>query len=88
MGEEEDGGGLWVVVAERKREMKPIPVPPGEEVAPKLVRLLYFVGAGVVCTAAINKWKEFEKKSMIQKEQQPNGSPLENPSAAVHKAVE
>ncbi|KAH6780874.1 transmembrane protein [Perilla frutescens var. hirtella] len=68
--------------------MKPIPLPPGEEVAPKLVRLLYFVGAGVVCTTAINKWKEFERKSTIQKEQQMNESSLENSSAVVHKAVE
>ncbi|KAL1537694.1 hypothetical protein AAHA92_30181 [Salvia divinorum] len=68
--------------------MKPIPLPPGEEVAPKLTRLLYFVGAGVVCTAAINKWKEYEKKSMIQKEQQLNESSPENSPAVVQKAVE
>ncbi|EYU45031.1 hypothetical protein MIMGU_mgv1a017619mg [Erythranthe guttata] len=58
-----------------------IPVAAGEEVAPKLVRLLYFVGAGVICTAAINKWKELERKALIQKEeQQLNQPPLDNPS--------
>ncbi|XP_057785209.1 uncharacterized protein LOC131002759 [Salvia miltiorrhiza] len=51
------------------KQLSTIPLPPGDEVAPKLVRLLYFVGAGIVCTVAINKWKEYEKKSMIQKEQ-------------------
>ncbi|GFP79599.1 hypothetical protein PHJA_000103400 [Phtheirospermum japonicum] len=66
--------------------MKPIPVPAGEEVAPKLARLLYFVGAGVICTAGINKLKDLEKKSMIQKEQQLNGPSLDNPSTVVHKA--
>lgn len=99
--------------------MKPIPLPPGEEVAPKLVRLLYFVGAGgthhqhlflqlfrtfllfqtskqffspffreVVCTTVINKWKEYERKSMAEKEQQMNEPPPENPPAVVHTAVE
>ncbi|EPS71393.1 hypothetical protein M569_03373 [Genlisea aurea] len=45
-----------------------VPVPPGEEVAPKLIRLLWFVGAGVLSVAGINKWKELEKKSAIQKQ--------------------
>ncbi|KAK6134688.1 hypothetical protein DH2020_031613 [Rehmannia glutinosa] len=67
--------------------MKPIPVPAGEEVGPKLTRLLYFVGAGVLCTAGINKWKDLEKKS-IQKQEQLNGPSLDNPSTVVHKAVE
>ncbi|KAL0353842.1 UNVERIFIED_CONTAM: hypothetical protein Sradi_2291300 [Sesamum radiatum] len=65
-----------------------IPVPAGEEVAPKLVRLLYFVGAGVLCTAGINKWKDLERKAMIQKQQQLNGPSVENPSDVVQKAVE
>ncbi|KAG8386429.1 hypothetical protein BUALT_Bualt03G0147800 [Buddleja alternifolia] len=66
-----------------------IPVPAGEEVAPKLVRLLYFAGAGVLCTAAINKWRDLEKKSMIRKEEQElNVSSLENQSNPVQKAVE
>ncbi|KAL8507635.1 hypothetical protein ACS0TY_018248 [Phlomoides rotata] len=68
--------------------MKPIPPPVGEEVGPKLVRLLYFVGAGVVCTAGINKWKDLERKWAIQKEQQINESSAENPSTLVQKAVE
>ncbi|CAB4307761.1 unnamed protein product [Prunus armeniaca] len=33
----------------------------GEELAgppaPKLLRLLYFVGAGFICTVGINKWQ-------------------------------
>ncbi|KAL6570650.1 hypothetical protein OROGR_000200 [Orobanche gracilis] len=63
--------------------MKPIPVPAGEEVAPKLVRLLYFVGAG-----GINKWNDLQKKSTIRKEQQLNGPSLDSPSSVVHEAVE
>ncbi|KAE9458239.1 hypothetical protein C3L33_09855, partial [Rhododendron williamsianum] len=46
---------------------------------PKLVRLLYFVGAGYICTAAINKWRDIQLKSF----QLP-----EKPSNAVQKAVE
>ncbi|XP_061370803.1 uncharacterized protein LOC133313446 [Gastrolobium bilobum] len=46
----------------------------GEEVSgpagPKLIRLVWFVGAGVICTAAINKWREFERKAIIQQHQQ------------------
>uniref|UniRef100_A0A7N0V9G7 Transmembrane protein n=1 Tax=Kalanchoe fedtschenkoi TaxID=63787 RepID=A0A7N0V9G7_KALFE len=42
----------------------------GEEMAgpaaPKIVRLMYFVGAGIVCTAAINKWRDLERKSILQ----------------------
>ncbi|KAK3026482.1 hypothetical protein RJ639_041779 [Escallonia herrerae] len=51
---------------------------PGEEAAPKLVRLLYFVGAGFICTAAINKWRELERKSVLQQQAQLS----ENPSNA------
>ncbi|KAK7309448.1 hypothetical protein RJT34_06189 [Clitoria ternatea] len=46
----------------------------GEEISgppgPKLIRLIYFVGAGVICTAAINKWRDYEKKTIIQQQQQ------------------
>ncbi|KAK4578918.1 hypothetical protein RGQ29_028833 [Quercus rubra] len=46
----------------------------GEEVAgppgPKALRLLYFVGSGFICTAAINKWRELERKAVLKKEQQ------------------
>ncbi|PIN15955.1 hypothetical protein CDL12_11408 [Handroanthus impetiginosus] len=49
-----------------------IPLPAGEVIRTKLVRLLYFVGTGAVCAVGINKWKEIERKSMIQKQQQLN----------------
>ncbi|KAF5728258.1 hypothetical protein HS088_TW21G00403 [Tripterygium wilfordii] len=45
--------------------------------APKVLRLLYFVGAGIICTAAINKWRELERKSLQQNQ---------NPSNAENKA--
>ncbi|KAG9151599.1 hypothetical protein Leryth_024068 [Lithospermum erythrorhizon] len=48
---------------------------PGEQVGPKLVRLLYFVGAGFLCTAAINKYNDWEKKSIIKKQQQLSDNP-------------
>ncbi|XP_021895034.1 uncharacterized protein LOC110812540 [Carica papaya] len=68
----------------------------GEEVAgpagPKLLRLLYFVGAGFFSVAAINKWREIERKS-IEKQQQhqqqlQEQSLLSQSSAnAVHKSI-
>ncbi|CAB4277334.1 unnamed protein product [Prunus armeniaca] len=46
----------------------------GEELAgppaPKLLRLLYFVGAGFICTVGINKWREIQRKSILQQQQQ------------------
>ncbi|OAY66762.1 hypothetical protein ACMD2_26146 [Ananas comosus] len=33
----------------------------GDEVGVKLVRFLYFVGAGVICTKAINLWRDYER---------------------------
>ncbi|CAB4307723.1 unnamed protein product [Prunus armeniaca] len=46
----------------------------GEELAgppaPKLLRLLYFVGAGFICTVGINKWRELQRKSILQQQQQ------------------
>ncbi|GMN54362.1 hypothetical protein TIFTF001_023496 [Ficus carica] len=46
----------------------------GEEVAgpagPKLVRLLYFVGAGFICTVGINKWRDFQRKSLLSQHNQ------------------
>ncbi|OWM81445.1 uncharacterized protein LOC116192159 [Punica granatum] len=46
----------------------------GEEVSgpagSKVLRLLYFVGAGFICTAAINKWRELERKSLQRQQQQ------------------
>ncbi|PON98460.1 hypothetical protein TorRG33x02_056940 [Trema orientale] len=32
---------------------------------PKLVRLLYFVGAGFICAIGINKWRDYQRKSMV-----------------------
>ncbi|KAK4420427.1 hypothetical protein Salat_1993000 [Sesamum alatum] len=61
-----------------------VPLPAGEVVRTKLVRLLYFVGAGAVCAAAINKWKDMERKSMIQKyQQQLNGPSSESQSNVI-----
>ncbi|OAY84392.1 hypothetical protein ACMD2_02065 [Ananas comosus] len=37
----------------------------GDEVGVKLVRFLYFVGAGVICTKAINLWRDYERKQEI-----------------------
>ncbi|KAG0502379.1 hypothetical protein HPP92_002451 [Vanilla planifolia] len=37
-----------------------------EEVGSKLVRLLYFVGAGVICTKGINLWREYEQKAALK----------------------
>ncbi|KAK9218532.1 hypothetical protein WN943_007170 [Citrus x changshan-huyou] len=36
----------------------------------KVLRLLYFVGAGFICTATINKWRELERKSLQKKQQE------------------
>ncbi|KAL5707520.1 hypothetical protein ACHQM5_018414 [Ranunculus cassubicifolius] len=40
---------------------------PGEEAGPKLVRLLAFVGAGIICTTAINLWRDLERKAAAQR---------------------
>ncbi|EXB22357.1 hypothetical protein L484_004350 [Morus notabilis] len=37
---------------------------------PKLVRLLYFVGAGFICVVGINKWRDFQRKSMLSQHDQ------------------
>ncbi|KAJ0046706.1 uncharacterized protein LOC116145573 [Pistacia vera] len=62
----------------------------GEEISgpagPKVLRLLYFVGAGFICTAAINKWRELERKS-LQKKQQESNILTESSANAVQKAV-
>ncbi|WOL02085.1 hypothetical protein Cni_G10804 [Canna indica] len=34
-----------------------------EEVGTKLVRFLYFVGAGIICTKGINLWRDYERKT-------------------------
>ncbi|VVA19017.1 PREDICTED: transmembrane [Prunus dulcis] len=50
----------------------------GEELAgppaPKLLRLLYFVGAGFFCTVGINKWRELQNKSILQQQQLPENA--------------
>ncbi|KAJ9153495.1 hypothetical protein P3X46_026925 [Hevea brasiliensis] len=53
---------------------------------PKVLRLLYFVGAGFICTVAINKWREVERKSIQKQHQQqshlpPNLLPQSSPNA-------
>ncbi|KAH7512661.1 hypothetical protein FEM48_Zijuj12G0114600 [Ziziphus jujuba var. spinosa] len=70
----------------------------GEELAgpagPKLVRLLYFLGAGyllnlfrfsVICVASINKWRDLQRKSMVlqQQQQQQQQQNQENPANAL-----
>ncbi|KAL3636931.1 hypothetical protein CASFOL_019230 [Castilleja foliolosa] len=62
-----------------------IQLPAGEVIRTKLVRLFYFVGAGGVCAFGINKWKDLERKSMIQKQQQQqlNGPSMGNQSNSV-----
>ncbi|KAG4971732.1 hypothetical protein AAZX31_13G251500 [Glycine max] len=46
----------------------------GEEISgpagPKLLRLVSFVGAAVICTAAINKYREYERNTIIKQQQQ------------------
>ncbi|KDO85487.1 hypothetical protein CISIN_1g0450411mg, partial [Citrus sinensis] len=33
----------------------------------KVLRLLNFIGAGFICTVAINKWRALEQKSLQKK---------------------
>ncbi|KAK4850385.1 hypothetical protein QYF36_006316 [Acer negundo] len=48
----------------------------GEEIAgpaaPKVLRFVYFIGAGFILTAAINKYRELERKSLLKKQQEEN----------------
>ncbi|KAJ4981432.1 hypothetical protein NE237_032269 [Protea cynaroides] len=55
----------------------------GEEAGSKLVRLVSFLGAGVICTAAINMWRDLERKSVQQTTQAP-----EKASNLVNKALD
>ncbi|CAM8946552.1 hypothetical protein QQ045_015607 [Rhodiola kirilowii] len=63
----------------------------GEEmagpVAPKFVRFMYFVGAGFVCTAVINKWRDLERKSILQ-QQQKLADPSQSSNAALNKIAD
>ncbi|KAB1216476.1 hypothetical protein CJ030_MR4G018571 [Morella rubra] len=62
----------------------------GEEIAgpagPKVLRMLYFVGAGFLSVAAINKWLELERKALLQKPEE-NQLP-DNSAKAVQKAID
>ncbi|CAH2037279.1 unnamed protein product, partial [Thlaspi arvense] len=59
--------------------------------APKVLRMIYFVGAGFLCTFAINKWREMEKNSILKQQetnQQGDGGLLsQTPADSVQKAM-
>ncbi|KAG1330277.1 hypothetical protein COCNU_02G002450 [Cocos nucifera] len=42
-----------------------------DEVGTKLVRFLYFVGAGVICTKGINLWRDYERKAAMEAAETP-----------------
>ncbi|KAL5564539.1 hypothetical protein UlMin_028260 [Ulmus minor] len=46
----------------------------GEEIAgppgPKLLRLICFVGAAFICTVGVNKWRDFQQKSLVLQQEQ------------------
>ncbi|KAK9228901.1 hypothetical protein WN944_021858 [Citrus x changshan-huyou] len=52
--------------------------PPGT----KVLRLLFVVGTRFICTAAINKWRELERKSLQRKEQESDLWPDDNSAIA------
>ncbi|KAM0939629.1 hypothetical protein DsansV1_C20g0165471 [Dioscorea sansibarensis] len=56
-----------------------------EEVASKLVRFLYFVGAGVICTKGINLWRDYERKAATKAAEAPE-TPVEMVNGAVPKS--
>ncbi|XP_038897241.1 uncharacterized protein LOC120085366 [Benincasa hispida] len=66
----------------------------GEEVAgpagPKVLRLLYFAGAGFIFTIAINKWREIERNSLLEQQQKQrlNHQLSESRNDSVQKVVE
>ncbi|KAL0545774.1 hypothetical protein IC582_015666 [Cucumis melo] len=66
----------------------------GEEVTgpagPKILRLLYFAGAGFICSFAINKWREIERSSLLQQHQKQrlNHQLSESRNDTVQKVVE
>ncbi|KAL9322285.1 hypothetical protein ACSQ67_010338 [Phaseolus vulgaris] len=53
--------------------------PPG----PKLFRLVFFIGAAVICTTAINKWREYERNTIVQQQQQQRVVETHNSSESV-----
>ncbi|XP_020231375.1 uncharacterized protein LOC109811939 [Cajanus cajan] len=54
---------------------------------PKLLRLVYFVGAAVICTAAINKWREYERNTVIRQQQQQQQQVVETHNSSESVAV-
>ncbi|CBI20182.3 hypothetical protein PVL29_025237 [Vitis rotundifolia] len=50
----------------------------GGPAGPKVLRMLYFVGAGFICTAAINKWRDLQRKSAQQHADQLPEKPANN----------
>ncbi|XP_010498031.1 PREDICTED: uncharacterized protein LOC104775797 [Camelina sativa] len=61
--------------------------------APKILRMVYFVGAGFLCTFAINKWREMERNAILKQEEQKNqqqggvGLLHQSPTDSIHKAM-
>ncbi|GAB2230999.1 hypothetical protein Droror1_Dr00027282 [Drosera rotundifolia] len=53
---------------------------------PKLIRLISFVGAGFVCAFAINKWRDYERRSFQRKNQLPQTPAMT--TNEIHGAVE
>ena len=76
----------WVIdthTAEKDDRKRDDGGPPGT----KVLRLLFVVGTRFICTAAINKWRELERKSLQRKEQESDLWPDDNSAIAVQKAV-
>ncbi|KAI9200373.1 hypothetical protein LWI28_006675 [Acer negundo] len=48
----------------------------GEEIAgpaaPKALRFVYFICVGFISTAAVNKYRELERKSLLKKQHEEN----------------
>ncbi|KAF7822625.1 hypothetical protein G2W53_020769 [Senna tora] len=63
----------------------------GEEVSgpagPKVLRLICFVGAGFICTVGINKWREMERRTLMQQQQIKGASDSSSDAIAVRKAT-
>ncbi|MFS7984262.1 hypothetical protein Hanom_Chr11g00984441 [Helianthus anomalus] len=53
---------------------------PGDNNGTKLLPLLYLIGTGILCTAAINKWRAVKKSELRHQEHR---RLLEEPSKAV-----
>ncbi|KAH7657770.1 hypothetical protein IHE45_17G043900 [Dioscorea alata] len=57
-----------------------------EEVASKLVRFLYFVGAGMICTKGINLWRDYEHKAAMKAAAEAPETPVEMVNGGVPKS--